>query len=310
LSDYFNQNFFETSYGKTSWIAFDSKYSSIISKLTEGGVKLKDWKININRGIVTGYNQAFVISTDVKEVLVKMDPKCAQIIRPILRGKDIERYGYNFNDLWLIYIPWHFPLNNKKIINASIEAEAEFKKQYPSVYNHLFQYKENLSKRNKSETGIRYEWYALQRYGAKYMDDFNKQKIIYPNMTKYMPFYLDNDCFMTNQKCFIITGKHLGYLTAFLNSNLFKIAYRDTFPELLGGTRELSKIFFKEVFVKPISDELNQTIESLVQKLQDTLKREGKSESVKTLESEINAILYNIYNLNDNEIDIVEKYTI
>ena len=74
-------------------------------------------------------------------------------------------------------------------------------------------------------------------------------------MTKYMPFYYDTKGYVQNDKSFFITGSHLAYLTAFLNSKLFKCCFRDSFPELLGGTRELRKIFFDKVPVKDISDE-------------------------------------------------------
>src|SRR5690606_11263220 len=146
-----------------------------------------------------------------------------EIIRPILRGRDIKKYGYDFADLWLIYIPWHFPLHqDSSIKGASQEAENQFRLQFPAIYNHLLNYKEGLSKRNKAETGIRYEWYALQRWGANYWEDFYNEKLMYPNMTKFLPFYLDNEKFMQNDKSFMITGKNIAYLTAFLNSSLFK----------------------------------------------------------------------------------------
>ena len=88
---------------------------------------------------------------------------------PILRGKDIKRYGYDWAGLWLIYIPWHFPLQfDETIQGASEKAEAAFMEQYPAIYTHMLQHKEPLSRRNKSETGIRYEWYAMQRWGANY----------------------------------------------------------------------------------------------------------------------------------------------
>ncbi|WP_316930765.1 TaqI-like C-terminal specificity domain-containing protein, partial [Porphyromonas gulae] len=172
------------------------------------------------------------------------------LIRPILRGRDIKKYGYDWAGLWIIYIPWHFPLQfDETIQGASEEAEVAFQQQYPAVFSHMLQYKDVLSKRNKAETGIRYEWYALQRWGAKYWEDFEKPKIIYPNMTKYMPFVLDQEGYYTNQKCFILTGEHLPFLTAFFNSKIFKICYRNNFPELQGGTRELSKIFFEEIYI-------------------------------------------------------------
>lgn len=87
-----------------------------------------------------------------------------------MRGRDIKRYSYEFADLYLLYIPWHFPLHkNSNISGSSLEAEEAFENQYPAIYRHLLKFKKQLSNRNKAETGIRYEWYALQRWGANYM---------------------------------------------------------------------------------------------------------------------------------------------
>lgn len=67
--------------------------------------------------------------------------------------------------------------------------------------------------------------------------------MIYPNKIKYLPFYLDENKYLTNQKAFIVKSEDIGTLIAFCNSKIFKFAYSDNFPELLGGTRELSKVF-------------------------------------------------------------------
>ena len=88
-------------------------------------------------------------------------------------------------------------------------------------------------------------------------------------MTKYMPFvYDENNKFLTNQKCFIITGQSMAYLTAFFNSSLFKFCFRDSFPELQGGTRELSKIFFDKISILKVSDEINDSFKKIVTELQ------------------------------------------
>lgn len=157
---------------------------SIKAKIEKIGTPLKDWDINIYRGVLTGFNDAFIISEEKRdEILANCKneierKKTAELIRPILRGRDIKRFSYTWADLWLIYIPWHFPLQfDQTIQGASKKAEDEFKKQYPSVYTHLLNYKKELSARNKAETGIRYEWYAMQRWGSNYWDDFNKPKI-------------------------------------------------------------------------------------------------------------------------------------
>ena len=259
-----------------SWVILSDIEQRIKAKIEAIGTPLKDWDINIYRGILTGYNEAFIIDKVKKEEILanckteEERQRTGEIIRPILRGRDIKRYGYEFADLYLLFIPWHFPLHlvEPEIKGASKEAEEAFENQYPAIYNHLLQYKTELSNRNKAETGIRYEWYALQRWGANYWEDFSKQKIVYPNMTKFMPFLLDKKNFMTNQKCFIMTGEKLAYLTAFFNSNIFKICYRDNFPDLQGGTRELSKIFFEQVKIPDVEDSIDIDFDILVDDVQ------------------------------------------
>ena len=215
-----------------------------------------------------------------------------------MRGRDIKRYGYNWANLWLIYIPWHFPYQfDESIKGASEKAEEAFKEQYSAVYNHMLQYKEPLSKRNKAETGIRYEWYAMQRWGAKYWEDFSKPKIVYPNMTKYMPFVYDEANFLTNQKCFIVTGQCMAFLTAFFNSSLFKFCFRDSFPELQGGTRELSKIFFDKIPVLQVSDSINETFRHIVNKIQASYTKEQARN--------IDNMLFDLYNLTADERKVI-----
>ena len=267
--------------GEDNWVILSDIGQSIKRKIEAAGTPLKEWDINIYRGILTGFNDAFVISTEKRDEILascKTDDereRSASIIRPILRGRDIKRYSHEWANLWLVWIPWHFPLHlDPTIQGASEVAENEFKKQYPAVYKHLLHYKTELSARNKAETGIRYEWYAMQRWGANYWDEFSKPKIIYPNMTKFLPFVYDEKGYITNQKCFIITGKHLAFLTAFLNSSLFKFCFADRFPELQGKTRELSKIFIDEIPVPQISDSENEEYSKLVNHIQSSYSQE------------------------------------
>ena len=154
---------------------------SIKRKIESVGVPLKDWNIQINYGIKTGYNDAFIITSQKRDEILsncsseEERSKTDEIIRPILRGRDIKKYGYNWADLWLIWVPWHFPLHNDTSIQgASERAEQAFQAQYPALYKHLSAFKKELSSRNKAETGIRYEWYALQRWGANYWEEFFK----------------------------------------------------------------------------------------------------------------------------------------
>lgn len=219
---------------------------------------MKDWDIQINYGIKTGCNEAFIISTEKrKEILDNCQTederkRTAELIRPILRGRDIKRYGYDWAGLWLINTH-----NGIKGVKERIHIE-----DYPAIKVHLDQYWPKISKRaDKGDTP-----YNLRN--CAYMEDFLKPKIIYPNMTKYMPFAYDNQGYLTNQKCFIMTGVHIPYLTAFLNSNIFKICYRDCFPELQGGTRELSKIFFENIRIPRIDKLIEYDIENMLEDAQ------------------------------------------
>lgn len=112
-------------------------------------------------------------------------------------------------------------------------------------------------------------------------------------MTKYMPFVYDNKSYITNQKCFIITGNHVAYLTAFFNSSLFKYCFRDSFPELQGGTRELSKIFFDKIPVYKVSDRQDMLFREAVEDIQQEYTNQ------KALR--IDSMFFDLYNLNPEE---------
>ena len=120
---------------------------------------------------------------------------------------------------------------------------------------------------------------------------------MYPNMTKYMPFYYDEKKFMQNDKSFMITGKHVAFLTAFLNSSIFKKCYCDNFPELLGGTRELRKIFFDKIPVLQVNDEIDAKLSTLVHDIQ--------KEYTKEKAIHIDEQLFDLYNLNKEERNVI-----
>ena len=266
-----------------SWVILSPIEQSIKRKIEAVGTPLKDWDININRGVLTGYNEAFIISTEKREEILANcqsedeRERTAELIRPILRGRDIKRYGYNWANLWLI--------NTHNGIRGKLERVHI--EDYPAIKAHLDQYWDRISKRaDKGDTP-----YNLRN--CAYWEDFSKPKIIYPNMTKYMPFVFDNEMYFTNQKCFIITGKYVAYLTAFFNSSLFKYCFRDSFPELQGGTRELSKIFFDKILVYEVSDTQNLQFQDAVEDIQ--------KEYTKQKAQRIDSMLFDLYNLSSEE---------
>ena len=284
--------------GNDSWVILSPVEQSIKRKIESVGTPLKDWDINIYRGVLTGYNEAFIINTEKRnEILANCQSeeeraKTAELIRPILRGRDIKRYGYNWADLWLIAT---FPSRH-----YDIEA-------FPSVKKHLLSYgKERLEQTGKTyvvnEEKIKArkktnnKWFETQD-SISYWDDFNKPKIVYPNMTKYMPFVYDDMGYYTNQKCFVITGQNIAYLTAFFNSSLFKFCFRESFPELQGGTREMSKIFFDKIPVKHISDKEEELFKNAIDDIQNEY---NKSKAIV-----IDSMIYDLYNLSEKERQII-----
>ena len=285
LSEFAIQNLMVNKFSSESWVVLSPMEQSIKSKVERKGKPLKDWNISINYGIKTGFNEAFIIDSETKEKLIKKSPKSAEVIRPILRGRDIKRYKADFADLWLLNI--HNGTNSTPPVDIN---------DYPEIKVYLDQFYPALEKRQ--DKGI--TPYNLR--SCIYTDDFSKQKIIYPNMTKFLPFYYDDKGYFTNQKCFIITGECIGFLAAFFNSILFRFCFKNNFPELFGDTRELSKIFFEQIPVIEVNDSVNQRLTELVKKI-----TEMKNEGVDTeyIEKQIDIIIFNLYHLTPEEISFI-----
>ena len=213
--------------------------------------------------MLTGCNEAFIITTEKRnEILANCQTeeereRTRNVIRPIIRGRDIKRYSYNWAGLWLIYIPWHFPYQfDESIQGASDKAEAAFKEQYPTVYSHLLQYKEQLSNRNKAETGIRYEWYAMQRWGAKYWHDFLKPKLFYADITQHLNFCLCKEVMFCNNTTYFISAKDdsiLEHLKVYLNSPLIDWYYRTLSVQLGESAVRMFSIYVLEIPIPPIT---------------------------------------------------------
>jgi hypothetical protein len=117
-----------------------------------------------------------------------------------------------------------------------------------------------------------------------------------------MPFVYDDQGYLTNQKCFIITGKHTAFLTAFFNSSLFKYCFRDNFPELQGGTRELSKIFFDKIPILKITDDANKMFEETIIDIQQL---KSKNIDTKNREIEVDNMISHLYDLTNEEQQVI-----
>ena len=295
----------EESLNSDSWNLVDMKVQNLLTKIKTAGKPFGDHvKEKIFRGILTGYNEAFVIDAATKDSLIKADSKSAEVIKPFLAGREIKRYQKPKELNYLLFIPWHFPLHNDESISgASVEAEELFKNNYPAVFSHLLKFKPQLENRNKTETGIRYEWYALQRCAASYFQEFDVPKILYQEIAAYSTFVYDKNGMYANNKLFLIPTEDLAML-GFLNSKLVWF-YLNKTASILRGALALQSPF---ILALPFADVLikNPHISAIVS---DILKLKELSPSTSTMELElkIDEIIYKSYNLNEDDIQAIEK---
>lgn len=260
---------------------------AIKKKIEQIGTPLKDWDVNIYRGVLTGFNEAFIIDTAKRDKLIAQDPKSAEIIKPILRGRDIKAYEAKWAGLWLI-----------NVHNGGRSTEAISIDNYPAIKQHLGQYYPQLKKRcDQGRTP-----YNLR--DCAYLAEFSKEKIVYPIISGEPRFTLNNNSYYTNDKCFLITGNiNLQFLTAVLNSKL-SFWYLRQIGSLLGsGGFEFRKIYVEQLPIPKISKSAQQPFIDIVDKI---LIAKGQNQDTTKLEAQIDNMVYQLYNISANEIAIIE----
>lgn len=278
-----------------SWVIVGKDDFTVKDQIEKAGVPLKDWDITLNYGIKTGFNEAFIVDEKVKSELENQDPKNTEVIKPILSGRDIKRFQVNFKNTWLLFIPWHFPFHeDPSVSGASSLAEDVFKKGYHHLYQHLEKYKTNLSDRNKAETGIRYEWYALQRCAASYYKEFEKQKIVWGNLALSAQFALAGPDIFINAPSNMITSDQPKYLLAVLNSKVGDYYIRSLGVTRNGGYFEYKPMFVEKLPVPRIEPEDRLPFEVLVDFIPVLIEKNRKLEAA-YFEQIIDGLVYELY---------------
>lgn len=205
-----NNKTFETNqsnFNEDGYLFLDNRLKIVKEKIDNIGKPLGEWSIEVNRGVLTGLNDAFTIDKEKYNELVKKDRKNKEILVPLLRGQDIRRYEINYKDLYLINTHNGYKFNDEKIPEIKID-------DYPSIKEYLNEFEPTLSKRgDKGKTP-----YNLRN--CAYLEEFNKEKIVYGQISKIPKFSYDLSKFILNDTAFIITGEKLKYLLVMLNSNL------------------------------------------------------------------------------------------
>jgi type I restriction-modification system DNA methylase subunit len=296
---------------KSSFSFSSPKELIIKQKMERIGTPLKKWDINIYRGILTGFNEAFIINESKKDELIKKDYLCAEIIKPLLRGRNLEKYANNYINEFLIISHNNPPVDIEK---------------YISIKEHLDNYIERLSTRY--DKGI--TLYNLRN--CKYMGSFEKPKIIYPEFSSSSSFSYDNcNAYLLDTSWFIDCGDK--YLLALLNSKLIWHYLKYISSSLGSASLRMKKIFVEQVPIPKIQEENQQPFIKLVDEileskekikdykilLEEATKTDNFDREIKlkkeleilenictSNEKEIDQMVYKLYDLTEDEIKIVE----
>ena len=266
-----------------SWVILSPIEQSIKRKIETVGTPLKDWDINIYRGVLTGCNEAFIIDSQKRdEILTNCQTederkRTAELIRPILRGRDIKRYGYMDNGLYLINT--HNGIRGR-IPRIKIE-------DYPAVKAHLDQYWDKIATRaDKGDTP-----YNLRN--CAYLEDFSKQQIVWIELSDDPKFALAEKIMSVNT-VFFITGEHILHLLGLLNSKLITWYFRHCIGTTSGvGTNRWLKYTIEQIPMAPVSAKLEELSFLISQNY------------VEEKNQEIDLFVCQLYNLNEEEISYI-----
>jgi len=300
IADYFQKHKIQLqNFTKESWNLKSEKENSIKTKIEKIGKVIENWSIHIFRGITTGLNEAFVIDNQTKERLIKEDKNNAQIIKPLLRGRDIKQYYYENSDLWIICL---FPAQNINI------------EKYPTIKSYLSNYKTRLDSKPiefkgewKGRKKGNFEWYEIQDNTA-YFPEFEKEKIVFTKASQTKSFAYDNKKMYLQNTSYILTGENLKYLLGILNSKLITFAFLNYYQS---GCIE-GEITVQAVNKLPIPEitEANQETVNQIETLVNEIigrKETDKQADISVQTSKIDQLVYQLYELTDKEIEMIEN---
>lgn len=303
LAEYFynHQNYIEqTKLEDRGWTLAKQHILALKEKIEKQGKPLKDWNIGIHFGIKTGYNPAFIIDTSTKERLCDEDPKSIEIIKPLLRGRDVKRYRYKWAGKWLILIPTGWTNENRE----NTEAEEFFQTKYRAIYRFMKEMGDKPSKGkglyNRDDQGD--YWWELR--ACDYYDEFEKEKIIWPDIAENSSFQIDKNGFYTSNTAYLFTGSNLLYLLGVLNSQIFNFYYKLISSGLGENARRGFKVFIEQF---PVASRLDESKMMEITSDAEKLSMASGEKRTQELESKINSLLYEYYGFNEADIKVIEK---
>jgi type II restriction/modification system DNA methylase subunit YeeA len=302
LSDYFEFNHFEFAIPDTSeWFIGNQAEGNLKAKIEAQGKQLKEFNIEINRGFLTGYNAAFIIDEKKKAELITLDEKSSEIIKPILRGRDVQKYSYLYSQTLIIAT---FPS-----LNLDIE-------KYPYVKDYLKSFLPKLKqtgeiflnsegKEEKTRKKTNGKWFETQDAIA-YWKEFDKPKIIWGEISDKPKFAFDEEGYYPEATTFLMTGEKLKFLLAILNSKVSEWYFNLIGTTTGMGTNRWKKYKIELLPIKVTSESQEQELVNFVDEILSIKKQNASADTTK-LENQIDQLVYKFYDLTKDEIEIIEN---
>ncbi|RKU38794.1 type II restriction endonuclease [Candidatus Poribacteria bacterium] len=280
------------------WAILSSAELNLKRKIENIGKPLEDWDINVYRGIVTGCNEAFIITEAKREELIKQDPKSVEIIKPLLRGRDIQRYYVQRAESYMLATDYDLNVSTR----------------YLAIYAHLETIGEQIESGkirargkglfNRDDQGI--NWWNLR--ACAYYAEFDKEKIVWKRIGSILRFaYIQHPMYCLDSTC-IATGEKVKFLTAVLNSRVAHYQLFDIAPKTGTGDLIVSVQALEPLLVPPITNANQHLVTEIENKVDRiiTAKQTDSDVDISDLENEIDTLVYELYNLTEAEIAIVE----
>ena len=305
LNDYFIANSFEVSeLDEEGWVISGKESMTLKLQIEKAGKSLKKWEVEIYIGILNGFNDAFLIKTDKRNELVQMNNANLEIIKPILRGRDLKKYSYKWDNLWMIN-------THNGIKKAGIERIIA-ERDYPDIYSHLLPFRTELEVRqNKGD-----HWTNLRN--CAYFLEFEKPKIIWGELSDVPKFAYDETGMYAEATLFAMTGKKLKYLLTILNSRIALWYFNQITTTSGMGTSRWKKYKIEQLPIPEIHDnKQEQNFETLADYL-IFLNDESKppvnpytdNASISAVfEDVVNMMVYELYfeeHMKQEEIDVLQ----
>jgi adenine-specific DNA-methyltransferase len=305
LEEYFKLNSrIISSLSANGWTIGNEAEGSLKTKIENNGIALKKLNYQIYYGLKTGFNEAFYMTTQKKDELIKEDESVSSFFKKALRGKDISKYNYGWNDIWLLLIKQGMTNGQKP---SSIKPEDYFSNIYPTIYNHLKNIGDSIKGKGKGLYARDDQgdyWWELRP--CVYYEEFEKPKIVWGELSDSQKFAYDESGMYTNNTIFFITGKDLKFLLSILNSKLAKWYFNEISTSSGMGTNRWLKYKIELLPIIQPSEKEKATLEKLVEHLL-LIKTLNPKADVTDLENQIDQIMYETYGLTEEEIKIVEE---